>query len=167
MAEKETIFSSKIKWKGIFSFKDLYEFTYNWLREETELDLAEKKYKEKIAGDSKNIEIEWQGTRKLTDYFRMDVKVTFNIIALTKIEINQDGRKIKTNKGEVEISVKGTMVRDYEGKFEVSPTKKVWRGIYEKFIIPARIEEYEGKIIKECDTFLQQTKALLDLEGRH
>src|SRR3972149_779782 len=33
MPEKETIFSSKIKSTGIFSFKDFYKFCYDWLRE--------------------------------------------------------------------------------------------------------------------------------------
>jgi hypothetical protein len=166
MAEKDTVFSSKIKYKGIVDFPEFYKFCYDWLDQEVELDLAEEKYQEKISGDAKNIDIEWVGVRKVTDYFRFDVKVTFQILQLTKLEIVQDGRKIKTNTGSVEIKIKGILVKDYEGKFEVNATRKFMRGIYEKWVIPSRIEEFENKLIGDCDEFLSQAKAFLDIEGK-
>ena len=43
MAEKETIFSSKAKYEGVFSFKDFYQFCYEWLSQKTDLILIEKK----------------------------------------------------------------------------------------------------------------------------
>lgn len=166
MPEKDTIFSSKLKHAGIFKFSDFYRFLYDWLIDETELDLIEKKYKEKITGDSKELEIEWEGTRKVTDYFKFSVKVEFRIIGLMNIEINQGGQKVKTNKGDVEIKVKGTLVRDYEGKFEKTGTRKFMRSVYEKWVIPSRIDQFEEKLISDCDEFLSQAKAFLALEGK-
>lgn len=166
MAEKDIIFSSKIKYTGIFSLKDLYLFCYDWLKEETDLILSEKKYKEKIVGDTKNVEIIWEGERKVTDYFKFEIKVEFMILGMKKVEINQAGRKISANQGQIEIKVKGTLIRDYEGKFEKSSTQKFWRSIYEKWIIPSRIEQFESKLTEDCDEFLSQTKAFLDLEAR-
>ena len=166
MAEKDTIFSSKIKYTGIFSFKDFYLFCYNWLTDETDLVISEDKYSEKISGDSKNIDIEWDGERKVTDYFKFNIKVAFKVIALTEVEIQQNGSKIKTNKGKVEISTKGILVRDYEGKFETNAWQKFLRAIYEKWVIPSRIIEFENKIAEDCDEFLNQAKAYLDLEGK-
>ena len=74
MVEKETIFSSRIKYNGIFSFKDLYKFCYDWLTEETGLLLVEEKYEEKLAGDAKEMKIDWVGTKKVTDYFKFEIK---------------------------------------------------------------------------------------------
>ena len=49
MAEKDTVFSSTVKYKGIFSFRDFYKFCYEWLTEETGLNpFSEEKYSEKI-----------------------------------------------------------------------------------------------------------------------
>jgi hypothetical protein len=166
MPEKETIFSSRIKYNGIFSFKDIYKFCYDWLTEETGLDLVEEKYEEKLTGESKKIEVEWSGSKKMTDYFKFEAKIKFSIDNLTKVEINQGGAKIDTNKGSVKIEIKGNLIRDYEGKFETTAFKKFLRGIYEKWVIPSRIEHYEDKIIGSCDEFLNQTKAYLDLEGK-
>ncbi len=166
MAEKDTIFSSSLKYKGIFSFKDFYKFCHEWLTEETGLDISEDKYVEKLTGDSKNIDVEWTGTKKVTDYFKFEIKVGFEITDLTKVEITQNNAKVKTNKGAVKVSVKGTLIRDYDGKFERDAIRKFLRGIYEKWIITSRIDQMEEELGGTCDDFLGQAKAYLDLEGK-
>ena len=166
MPEKETIFSSSIRFNGIFSFKDFYNFCFQWLTEETGQEISEKKYKEKLSGEQKEIKIEWEGGRKLTDYFKFEINVKFEVTQLKEVEITQGREKIKTNKGDIKINVKGILVRDYNGKFESSAWKKFLRGIYEKWVIPSRIEQFEDKIAGDCNEFLSQTKAYLDLEGK-
>ncbi|MFA5953377.1 MAG: hypothetical protein WC812_02175 [Candidatus Pacearchaeota archaeon] len=167
MAEKQDIYSSKVKYDGVFSFKDFYKFCYEWLSQETGLDLVESKYSEKIKGNSKDIDVEWEGSKKYTDYFKIDVKVKFRILGLVDVEMNQDGVKLKSNKGSVEVSIKGILVRDYDGKFETTAYRKFLRAIYEKWVITDRISTFEGKVATACDEFLGQAKAYLDLEGRH
>jgi hypothetical protein len=166
MAEKDTIFSSTIKYDGIFSFKDFYLFCHEWLTEETELDIVEKIYEEKIKGDSKDIIVKWDGEKKLTDYFRFDMKVEFTIRNMKDVEVSQDGINIKTNNGSAKVAVKGILTRDYDGKFEATAYRKFIRSIYEKWVITSRIEEMEGKIVSGSDNFLNQAKAYLDLEGK-
>ena len=166
MAEKDKIISNKIKYNGILNFADFYKFCYEWLRDETGLILSEDKYAEKIVGDSKNIDIEWTGTRDLTDYFRFEVKVKFRVIELTNVEITQGNKKIKTNKGNIELEIKGNLVRDYKSKFEKNAFQKFLRGIYEKSVIHARVEQFQEKIMTDCSEFLAQAKAYLDLMGK-
>lgn len=166
MAEKEEIFSSKIKYEGVMDFKEFYKFCYQWLVEEMQLDTVEDKYSEKISGDSKGIKVEWTGTRKVTDYFKFSINVKFEVLNLINVEITQDGRKIKMNKGSVEAKIKGTLIRDYEGKFEKTAIRKFMRSIYEKWVIPSRIDQFETKLIADCNEFLSQAKAFLDLEGK-
>jgi len=167
MAEKDEIFSSKIQYTGIFLFSDFYRFCYEWLIDETDLKkFMENKYSEKLEGDSKKIDIEWTGKKKVTDYFQFEIKVEFKITNLINVEINQGNAKIKTNKGKVEVKVKGILVKDYEGKFETNAFKKFLRSIYEKWIIKSRIDQMEDKIIEDCNNFLSQAKAYLDLEAK-
>ncbi len=166
MPEKDIIFTSKVKYKGIFPFSDFYNFCYDWLTQETDLLISEDKYKEKLTGEAKDIEIEWTGTREVTDYFKFEVKVKYRILDMTNVEVTQNGKKIKTNKGDVELNVKGILVRDYKGKFEKTAFQKFMRGIYEKAIIHSRVEELKDKLIEDCNEFLNQAKAYLDLEGR-
>ena len=99
-------------------------------------------------------------------YFKYKVVVKFKIVGLSNIETIQDGAKFKTNKGGVEVNVKSSLVRDYLGRFEATAYKKFLRGIYEKWIIPSRIEQFESELINLSDLFLGQAKAYLDLEGK-
>ncbi|MEK6844893.1 MAG: hypothetical protein AABX44_01420, partial [Nanoarchaeota archaeon] len=122
MTEKKQIFSSKVKYDGIFSFPEFYKFCYDYLAEEFGFYIAELKYSEKIKSDAKEIEIEWEGGKKVTDYFKYIIKVDFRIIGLKNVEIQKESKKIQTNKGSIEISMKGIMVSDYEGKYNTSPT---------------------------------------------
>ena len=166
MAEKETLFSSTLKHKGLFDFAKFYKFCYDWLAEETGLLLQENKYVEKLSGDTKEIDVEWSGFTKLTDYFRFDMKVNFKILGMKQVEIMKDGKKIKTNEGQIEMKVKGTLVRDWQGRFEKSPFQKFMREIYDKWVIPSRIDQMEGKVVGDSDEFLGEAKAWLALEGR-
>ena len=74
--------------------------------------------------------------------------------------------KVKTNNGSAKVGIKGILVRDYEQKFEGTAFKKFMRGVYEKYIIPSRIKQFEDYIAGKCDEFLGQAKAYLDLEGK-
>jgi len=166
MAEKDKVFSSKIKYNGIVDFAAFYKFCYDWLKEETGISVSENKYAEKLSGDSKSIDVEWSGGREMSDYFKSEIKVTFKVSGLTNVEITEGNKKIKTNKGSIEVGISGTLVRDFKGKFEKTAFQKMWRGIYERMVIPERIEQMQGKIVSDCDEFLSQTKAYLDLEGK-
>jgi len=166
MAEKDEIFSSEMKHVGFFNFKEFYKFCYDWIEDEIGIKMAEKKYEEKLAADSKEIIIEWEEAKKLTDYFKFEMKVAFTVRKLKEVEINQGGKKIKTNSGDVKVKVKGILVRDYAGKFETSAFNKFMRSIYEKWVITSRIDQFEDKIIGDCDEFLGQAKSYLDLEAK-
>jgi len=166
MAEKDTVFSSNIKYKGVFSFSDFYNFCYSWLTEETGLEVSEGKYEEKLSGDTKNIDIEWSGSKKVTDYFKFEVKIGIKVLGLEKVEISENGKKIQTNKGSISLKVKGDLVKDYDGKFEGNAFRKFLRGVYEKWVISSRVDQYQDKLAGACNEFLAQSKAYLDLEGK-
>ncbi|HTZ41673.1 MAG TPA: hypothetical protein VMC07_00495 [Candidatus Omnitrophota bacterium] len=167
MAEEETVFSSRVRYNGIFSFKDFYEFCYTWLRNDTNLTtFSEDKYSEKLAGEAKNIDVEWTGHRDITDYFRIRMKVKFVIKGMTQVKVKKGGAEVDSNKGDIEVQVKGMLVKDYNSKFEMSAFKKFLRAFYEKYIILSVVKEFKGRIVQECDEFLTQAKAFLDLEGK-
>jgi len=163
MSEKDLIYETKIKHEGVFSFKDLYNFLYDFLADAGYF-VIEEGYTEKIKAEGKDLEIKWKCTKKVTDYFRFEIKVSFRILRLVDIEISKDGKKIKTNKGEVEIKFSGSLERDYESKFEVTPVHKFLRAVYDKYIIKNKIEQMEDKLIGDVLNAANQTKAYLVLE---
>jgi len=53
-----------------------------------------------------------------------------------------------------------------DGEFETSAKMKVWRSMYEKFLVPSRIKQYEDGLIGGASEFASQMKEFLDIEGR-
>ena len=164
--EKDKIYSSKVKYGGIFDFPNFYKFCYEWLRDELGFTVAEDQYVEKIKGDTKDVEFKWTATKKITDYFKFEIKVDYRILQLKKVEVVQNNAKVKTNEGSVDVKCAGTLIRDYDAKFETNAFQKFMRSIYEKWVIASRIADYEEKLAGNCDEFLAQVKAYLDLEGK-
>ncbi|MEM4625463.1 MAG: hypothetical protein QXJ28_01720 [Candidatus Pacearchaeota archaeon] len=165
MAEKDKVSEQKVKWSGLFNFKELYQFVYRWLSEEgywTE----EKKYVEEITGDSKKIEISWESTKKVSDYFKFEHKLAWRIVGMKSVEVERDGKKEKMNTGSFEIKITSTLVKDWESTWEKNPMMKFLRGVYDKFIIEGRIRAYEEKVFKDGNDLAEEIKAFLTIEGR-
>ncbi|MDP3026286.1 MAG: hypothetical protein Q8N63_01150 [Nanoarchaeota archaeon] len=164
MAEKDKVISGKIKQKAIFHFKDFYGFTYDWLNGEG-YKVVEKSYAEEITGDSKKVEIDWEAKKKISDYFRFVIQIKWMILGLKSVEVQREGKKLKMNSGQVELKITGVLVKDYEHRWEDRPIWKFLRGVYDKYIVKSRIEDYEDKLKEEVEEFIAQTKAFLVIEG--
>jgi len=165
MSEKDTIIASKIKQKGIFHFKDFYEFAYKWITDE-DYDIIEKKYSEKVAGDSKDLEIIWNAEKKISDYFKITIDMHWFILGMGKTKVKKEGKEVSMNAGTLEIRFKGSLVKDYENRWENKPIWKFLRGVYDRYIIRSRIEDYEDKIFEETTELINQLKAFLEIEGK-
>ncbi len=166
MVEKDEVFSGKIKQTGIFDFKEFYRFCYVWLVDKGYF-LIEKSYSEKMTASGKEVEIEWEALRKISDYFRFALKIRWRILGMKDVEVEKDGVKIGMNKGNPEIKLAAVLEKDYEHRWEINAITKFLRGLYDRYIIRGRIEQYEDKIFGDADEFLAQAKAFLALEGRH
>jgi len=165
MVEKSQLFSQIVKHVGFWNFKDLYNFCYEWLKDEAYI-VAEEEYTEKITDRGKEIVIKWSAWRKISDYFKFVIRMEWHILGMQDVEVERGGKKEKINKGEVKITFKPTLERDYESRWEVNPWYKFFRGIYDKFIIKTTIDDYEDRLIDKTVEFIEQVKAFLVLETK-
>jgi len=165
MAEKDKLTNQKIKYNGTFDFKELYQFMYRWLQEEG-YDVEEQKYIEEVTGDSKKVEIKWVATKKISDYFKNEIKLEFRILGLKSVEVEKDGVRVKMNSGGFEVKIGGTLIKDYENTWENNPMMKFLRGVYDRYIVEGRILKYEGKLVDDVSDISEDTKAFLTIEGK-
>jgi len=166
MVERDTIFKGKIKQRGLFDFSDFYTFTYDYLMDEN-YDVFERKYVEKVKGDSKDVEIKWEAIKEISDYFRFIITADWIVLGMKPIEVQKEGKKIKMDSGIIEIKFKAILAKDYEGRWENHPFWKFFRGIYDRYIIRTRIEQYEERLLEEINEFIAQCKSLLAIEAKH
>ncbi|NCO11659.1 hypothetical protein CO038_03835 [Candidatus Pacearchaeota archaeon CG_4_9_14_0_2_um_filter_39_13] len=166
MVEKETILKEIFKHKGIGDFKDFYNFMYSWLKDEGFV-ITEKLYSEKLAGDSKDIEVKWEAKRELTDYFRAHIEMVSKVRGLKDIEIEVDGKRKKTQEfREIEITIKGVLEKDYNSRWEKSAIQKFLKEVYHKYVIPSRTDEMMAVVMEFVQNLKEDMKAFFDLLGK-
>ena len=166
MVEKSTIVKEELKYKGLGDFKDVYEYAYNWLKDE-DFVITERKYEEINKGDAKEIRFWWEVNKKVTDYFRISLDMKWQILNMREVEVEINGKRKKMNEfGELKIVIKGVLEKDYSSKWGLKGFNKFLREIYDKYVIPTRTEEMEIKVSEVVQQFKDEIKAFLDLTGK-
>ncbi|MBS3171528.1 hypothetical protein J4449_02865 [Candidatus Woesearchaeota archaeon] len=162
MPQRLTIASGlKIKQRSVFNLDELYKVMFRWF-ELYGYDMQELEYRDSIEGNAKHLEIKWKATKRIDDYLQYIIITNFLILGLESVEIEQDGTKTKTNKGEVEINLTGFLEKDYEDKWE-SGYSRVIRDIYDKYVIHGRIDSLSGELYEEIYKLIDEVKAFLNL----
>lgn len=165
MAEKEQIIKEKVEHSGVFDFPSFYSYAHTWFKEEY-FGVDEEKYAEKTDGSKRDIDIEWKAAKDVTDYFKFEYKIKFEIRGLTDVEVEIDGKKKTMNKGKVTVEITGTLIMDRDSKWDTSPFSRFMRDVYNKYIIPSRVDEMKNKVSKNAVEFKEELKAFLDLTAR-
>jgi hypothetical protein len=165
MAEKEKILKEKLDHSGVFDYKGFYNFAHLWFKNEN-YGVVEEKYSEKVSSNAKDIAIKWVATKTLSDYFKIEIEVKFDVTGLVDVEVEIDGKKKSSNKGKVVVEIKGTLIRDPESKWDESPFLRFLRDTYNKYVIPKRLEDMQFKVDGDVKTFKEELKAYLEMGGK-
>lgn len=165
MTQKKEVYKEKLKQTGYWNYKNVYDLAFTWLKDNS-YKLKEDLYNEKLSANGKEVIIMWTAEKKVTDYFKFQIKMEWHILGMKDAEVEVDGKKVSTNKGEVEIVFKANIIKDYEKRWEDKPLWKFLRGIYEKYIIRESVDEYEDNLEDEVKTMIKDLKAFLRIPGR-
>jgi hypothetical protein len=165
MAEKEIIIAEKLDYSGLLKFSDFYQYAHTWFSEES-YGVTEEKYSEKITGNSKEIDIEWKASKQISDYFKLEQKIKFEIKSLVEVEVEIDGKKAKMQQGKVRVDIKGALVKDVKSAWDPKPMLRFLRDVYDKYIIPQKVDAMEDKIKADVKDFKEEMKSFLDLSGK-
>ncbi len=135
----------RVKYKDVFDLKGFYEALHEWLLEngwkdqQTNLDYWENYYGERIAqGGMREIWIQWRPWKASSEDMMLEYYLDFDwhCIAITNTEIVRDGKKIKLNKGEVELKIRAYIEKTYEKKLNPSKEDLAKMGFLERLISP-------------------------------
>lgn len=165
MAEKDLLINEKVEFNGVFDFEEAYAYAFEWFKEE-EYGLIEEKYKEKVVGNGRDIEFEWSATKRISDYFKIEIKTKVRVDGLTDVEVEAEGKKKKSNKGRIEIGIKGVLIKDPDSKWDSTPFYKFLRDIYSKYIIPGRIDQMEDRVKDDVRDFKEKMKLFFEISGK-
>jgi hypothetical protein len=167
MAEKEEVIREKdLAYSGVFDFKGFYGFSHNWLSNQENYGVVEEKYSEKVEGNSKNMDVKWVATKEVSDYFKMEIKITMKLSDLTDVEVEIDGETKRSNRGKVSILLIGSLIKDPKSKWDTSAFNRFLRDVYNKYIVPNKIGEMKGLVVNDVIALKEEMKAFLEISAK-
>lgn len=123
---------------------------------------AEVKHSEKDTSTGKEIESEWTGSRKVTSYVKYVIGINIVLKDYKEVTVEQDGKKVKTGLGRLEITFKADMEKNYEKVFseKKSNFSNLLKELYEKYVAKKRLKDYEDRLENEVRSFYEAVKDL-------
>lgn len=163
MLEKETIAKGlEIRYTGVADIDDLYETVKDWLNMmdygDEKKSFIESEFKQQIQGEARNMEIEWSSEKRIDPFVSFMINVRFNFKGIVDAEIKNEDRTIHTNRGDFRIWIDGVMIKDPENKWN-----DLIKGIYERFIIKSRLDNYRADLYNKVYALQKTIKGFFNL----
>ncbi len=168
------IFKTTIKYKDVFDLNGLYALLHYWLIERGWVDsdvnnpeMHEVSYLEKISSTgAKTHMVVWQlqKTPEKSKFFKWLLKININTAELMTVEVMSQGKKVKANKGGVDIIIDAKMQIDYMAVWANHPLLALFKRFFEKKLYKAEINRMKGELFGEMTEFQSRIKQYLELK---
>ncbi|MBS3142014.1 hypothetical protein J4464_01365 [Candidatus Woesearchaeota archaeon] len=163
MSEREILVDKRrMTYEGLFSVADLYSLIDEYF-EEKGYDKHEKKNIERVTPNGKDIEIEVEPWKKITDYAQSIIRVRILMTGIKEVEVEKDGVKIKLNQGKVQLIFDAIFETDYEHRWEAKPVFHFVRTIVDRYLYKTYTNQYKGEVMNDFNMLVYQIKAFLNL----
>lgn len=163
MERKIVVDSLRLSYQGIFNMNEFYLMMDKWHRERG-YDKFEKKNYEHVYKDGRQIEIEIEPWKKITDYAKMSMKVTILVTGLKDIVVKKDGRDAKMQQGKLLINFMGYMDTDYENRWDNKPYFFFLRAVFDMYVYKINQEKYEAAVAEEVQHLYNLMKSYLNMQ---
>ena len=163
MSEKKIVFRDKsLSFQGLFDIKGLFRSIVKWF-EDHGYDMLGTKNFEEIYEQDKKIVFELIPYKKVTDYHKFEVRVFVICESLKEAEVELKGVKHRLVKGNVFFTFDGTLVTDYENRFEGKAQLFFFRTLVDKYIFKSHTRNYEQELTREVKEAEEEIKAYLNM----
>lgn len=174
-----------VKYKDVFSLRNLYVMMHELLLEEgwhgfenQEADLtahsdietlySENVYQRGIHYGGKEYWIWWRAQKHheglRSDYFLNVLDLDWHVVSVEEREIVHQGKKMKTQFGELEMFFKARIISDLGNKWSNHKLLKHFKHIYEERIMHAHIEKRQKDLWRDVYRIQSKVKAYLNLK---
>jgi hypothetical protein len=172
----------RVKYRDIFNIEQLYKMVHEWLRANQwkdiqsnfEGDQHESFYMDKagLYGE-KEIWVWWRLWQwpdadpgdSANSFYKFHMDIDFNFKFVSDFEIMQQGKKVKTNKGEVEVRIWAWIEMDYAGKWSSHPILRFFLNTFRLRVFEGEIDKHKYRLYKDAFILQSEMKKFLGLRG--
>ncbi|MAE13293.1 hypothetical protein CMO92_01900 [Candidatus Woesearchaeota archaeon] len=167
MSEIKTVVDGdQIQYEGLIDLKGLYRMIDKWFSVRG-FDKMETKNYEEVYEEGKQVTLEIIPYKKITDYVKIEIKVTGYFTHLNDVEIEKNGAKLHLVKGKASIIFDAYHTTDYEGTWETRAVFHFFRTLFDKFIYKQYSEASEAAAKQHCTDLKNEVKSFLNMYRYH
>ena len=156
-------------YNGYFSMSLLYKLVRSWILENGygPDKWMEELYLQREAPIGTEHWIFWRTSKKINSFITYKINVDFHTLGMNKSEMVNEGKKVKTDKGEVEVFFTPILTVDPDEKWKNAwwfkyPAVQQW---WLKRFYRIEIDKHEELVIKDAYRLQGIIKQYLDLKG--
>jgi hypothetical protein len=144
MAENENVPKYEVRYSGLFDFDGLYAAVIDWGKNYGYM-WHEIYYKHKVPRPTgAEQQFRWDLTRKVTNYLSHKIVFIVHIWDMLEVEVDVNGIKKPLTSGRIFIKIQGTLITDWQNKFEGSKFKQKLGHFYRHFVYGKEVEAIYG-----------------------
>jgi len=163
MAEYHTVSLGKtVSYTGYFDFAKLWRVIRDYM-ESRGFFYTERQHNEIVKEHGKEIYIEVDVDRELSDYVKGRVRIECRVHDLVDVEVDVDGKKKVLNDGKVTITFESYVLTDWEGRFDGMGYLFFIRTMLEKFVYERQINKFKHIVQEDQDALIKEIRAYLNL----
>lgn len=154
----------RIRYTGLFDYDGLYILIAEWMKARRYW-FTEGSYKHKVASAlGAEQEIEFNGTRRVTNYATHTIDVMMHLWDMTEVEVERNGVKKKLMNARMEITIRGALGLDFEGSFKGKFWEKVRNFFYQYVLFPEISGIYYDQLYYRMVKLHATIKDFLDMQ---
>ena len=156
VASDSVVYPMSLTYSGTFNLKELYSLIRSWFNERGFFTMEkESEASEEEAGS--NFYTNFVSFKKAEEYTKLTIEISIKSKSL------KETSEQYIYKGEINVSFKSYLERDYEDKYENKPIVKFFRGFYEKLVEKSRFNRYESDLRDYTNAVYNEVRAFLNL----
>lgn len=170
MIKKVVVPDMNINYKDIYHLKNLYKMVRDWVLAE---GFGPDKYMEKLyfqkdtqTGGSEH-QIWWTVEKIRNSYIKYRIDIYYHTLTMNKTDVVIKGQKMKVDKGELDLHLKGTMMYDYDNKWEKSKFMGFFHDFFRKRLMKDNFKKLEDEFIFDVYRLHAHVKQYLELKQMH
>lgn len=155
-------FGESFTYKGLIDVKGLYRLIDKWFKGNG-YEKAEVWNFEEVYESGKQITLKLHPFKKISDYAKIEIRLTATLINLKETIIEQDGIKNNYMTGQGKFSFDTFIVTDYEGQWSEKPFYFFVKTLLDKLVYKSQTDKYEEILLTDKDKIKREIKSFLNM----
>ena len=164
MIEKKIIvYDLRMSYNGPVKIEEFYKEVEDWIKQKG-MNKELKKKMEKLAGKGKQLEWTIEIWKNLSNFAKEVVRLRSIFNEVREIEINRNGRRIKTQQADVLLIMDDILETDLNQKWEQKPLFYFVRAMVDKYVWKFYTERYDDIVAADTHELHKLLNAFFNLQ---